>query len=594
MAGVFRVHLGSLDVNNMREDGTAPLLFAELEMRERGDVYYETDRHEERMALSTELLSKLYYGTASVVNEMEKGCILSDGNDRTIMIWDKKKQVYSIEKVKQNYFYYGTPSHLYLEGGGRLFLLHPVENGEYLLAVTIPQSLWRWMGEVSLQILLATAIRGYEIDCNVAAVISVPTYYSLHDRISENAKAVEMAVRERMKQLIEFVSFLDQCGHSENASSETLLKEGQETVLTLQRMCSERPSSLRVHSRLSSTLEQLLWSATSYSDYISLNGAFPTGGMCEGFKRLVVTAAAVWYQGEPLYSNASIEVYESNLLPAVISTYGEKCLTRRHHSNIMEDSIMIKCLAMYSETKRGSACTAGYFKQEEKQQQKQQQNENSSAVCVTFLSSGGWAIVLRLETALNVFTGASMPKIISGVRNMISMTLETPKFTTLVQQIISGNMFSLYSKATLTQPTISFMQVVRHFGIFSRYFTTSNCISRGPRDVCLYRYERNTKDTNHLSKRGSWPVNMHNAVVTLLEMITLGFRYKSSIGQSGIHSSSPFSLLRGQGVVGVLLAVPVYGTVPKILYFLAEIDQSGAPAATELRAFAAWILSKVV
>ncbi|KAH9597332.1 hypothetical protein LSM04_009387 [Trypanosoma melophagium] len=590
MSGVFRVHLGSLDVNIMSDMTAAPLLFAEFEIRGRGDVYYDTDRHEERTSMSTALLTKLYYGTASVVNEMEKGCMLSESSNTSTMISEKKKDVHKIEEVKQNHFYYGTPSHVHLEGGGRLFLLHPVENGEYLLAVTIPQSLWRWMGEITLQVLLATAVRGYDIECNVAAVTSVPTYYSLHDRITENAKAVEIALRDRMKQLVEFVAFLDQCGHSENASSEALLQEGQETVITLQRMCFERPSSIRVNSRLSSTLEQLLWSATSCSDYITLNGALPTGGMCEGFKRLVVTASAVWYHGEPLFSNASIEVFESNLLPAVISAYGEKCLSHRN-SNIMEDAITVKCLAMYSQTKRGGACTAGYLKQQEQQ-------ENASAVCVTFLSSGGWAIVLRLETALNVFTGTSMPQIISGVRNIISTTLETPRFTTLVLQLMAGNMLSLGSKSTLTGPTLSCMQVVRNFGIFTRYFNTSTCISRGPRDACLYHYKSHTADTKFISRRRPWPEYMRNVVESLLKLATLSFRQRCSIvssgGSSGIYSSSPFSLLRGKDILAVLLAVPVYGPIPKVLFFLAEINQTGAPAATELRAFATWILSKVV
>ncbi|KEG11546.1 kinesin [Trypanosoma grayi] len=577
MAEVFRVQLVSLDVSAMTEGGAPSLLHAEAHMHGRGAMHEDTDAHDDTASSPVELLSKLYYGAASIVSEVEDGCVLSE------------RQTAAVQQRCQ------SPAHMDLQGGSRLFLFHPVEEGEFLLAVTIPVGVWRWLGPVALHVVLSTAVRGYEISTHVAAVTSVPTYYPLRDRLAENAPAVQDAVRERMKQLIEFVNFLNECGHRETASAAALRQGGQEAVAAAQKMCYERPSSIRTSNRLSMTLQQLLWSATSSSDYIALSGTMPSGGMCDGYKRLIVTAAAVWHLGEPLFSNSSREDFEAHLLPAAIVAYAEQCSAGRRADATLQP-VTVKCLAMHSQTGRDAVRTAGYVKHS-------QQNEQRAIVCVVFVSSGGWIIVLCLEAALNVFTGSPMPHIVSGVTNLITMTLETPRFADVVREFTACNLLVARPSAALTAPVHRVLQAVRHLGLFTHCPTSTAYATAVSRDTCLYRYRRETQDAVVGVWWVPWPEHMSKAVLPLVKLASVAFRYRRQKGYCGSSSSSSirvthgltsFSLLRGRDAVVVLVAAPVFDLEPRVVSFLAEMDPKGLPAVAELRAFAMWVLSKAV
>ncbi|RNF11008.1 putative pre-mRNA splicing factor ATP-dependent RNA helicase [Trypanosoma conorhini] len=591
MAERFCVHLAPLDVSLMAEEKNgevAPLLHVEFHMQQRGDALYDEAelRAEGRDTKSRALLTRLYYGAANIVREIEAGPALVRG--RPIAAGGSRR----------------SSAHLHLQNGDRLFFQQPVEAGDYMLAVTVPAGVWRWLGPVTLQILLATAVRGYEIATSVAAVASVPTYYPLRERLTESAGAVEDAVRRRMQQVMEFVELLSECEHHETASSAALLRGGQEVVLATQRLCHERPSPARSDSRLSGTLQQLLWSATSYADYVSLSGAFASGGVCSGHKRLVVTAAAVWYRGVPLFNSGPGDDFEAYLLPAALVAYADRCLASRE-ATAVQQPITVKCLSMHRQTAQEAPRAAGYVRQHE------DAKEQTAAVTLAFVSLGGWIIALHMEAALNAFTGAPMPHIVSGVTELITRTLETPRFATLVRLHTAGGQVMMEGQtasttvspapttaaaaAAMTAASACILRGVRHFGLFAHFCAGASYATTVARDICLYRY-RQTAPSEVVSNEWSlWPRHTQTAVQRLVELsaLTLRRRCRKACG-GGVERLATFSLLRGRRSVVVLLAVPACSPVPKVVFFLAELEPEGIPAATELRAFATWVLKKVV
>ncbi|RNF04926.1 putative pre-mRNA splicing factor ATP-dependent RNA helicase [Trypanosoma rangeli] len=587
MAERFRVHLAPLDVNLMtgeKNGEVAPLVHVEAHMQERGDALYDEAemREEGRGTKFSALLTRLYYGAATIVSKIEevptlvRSCPMASGNTRPSL------------------------AHIQLQNDGRLFLQRPVEDGDYMLAVTVPAGVWRWLGPMTLQIILATAVRGYEIATSVAAVSSVPTYCPLRDRLAESAEAVGDAVQIRMQQLMEFVALLNECEHHETASSAALLHGGQEVVAVTQRLCHNRPSLMRSDSRLTGTLQQLLWSATSYADYASLSGAVSCGGMCNGYKRLVVTAAAVWYHGEPLFISGSGGDFEAYLLPAAIVAYAGRCLADRE-ATVMQNPISVRCLAMHRQTSRYAPLGVGYVRQHE------DAKERTAAVTAAFVSVGGWIITLHMEAALNDFTGAPMPHIVSGVTDLITRTLETPRFAALVRLLTSEQLMTRgQSTNTATSPaptaaaaamTVSsacILRAVRHIGLFAHLFVDASDTATLSRDICLYRYHQTALSAVVGNEWGLWPKHTQEAVQRLVEVSALTLRRQCRKVCGSVDRLATFSLLRGRRFVVVLLAVPVYSPVPKAVFLLVELEPEGIPAATELRAFATWVLTKVL
>ncbi|EAN96391.1 hypothetical protein, conserved [Trypanosoma cruzi] len=579
MAERFCLHLAPLDVSLMTDenDGAVmPLVYVVVHMQERGEVMYEEAemRAEGQDAKSNALLTRLYHGAASIVSEIEEGRVLLGSSPMA----SSSRQ---------------SSAHVHLQNGGRLFFRHPVEGGDYMLTVTIPAGVWRWLGPITLQILLATAVRGYEIAVSVAAVASVPTYYPLRDRLTESLDAVEDAVRSRIRRIMEFVAFLNECEHRETASSAALLHGGQEVVVVTRRLCHDRPSLIRKNSRLSRTLQQLLWSATSYSDYVSLSGAVSSGGMRDGYKRLVVTAAAVWYHGEPLFSSGSSDDYEAYLLPAAIVAYADRCLASREATGVQQP-ITVKCISMHVENPRIGSCTAGYVRQHGNAE------ENTAAITAAFVSLGGWIIALRMEAALNAFTGAPMPHIVSGVTNLITRKLEIPRFEAFVRLPTVEKLMGVSqttASTTMTASNTSFaciLRAVRHLGLFAHPCGDANHLTTAFRDVCLYRHRKTVTSAVESNEWSLWPQHAQRAVQSLVELTALTFRRRRRKTCGGIDRSAPFSLLRGRDSVLVLLAAPVYSPVPKVVFFLAEMEPQGIPAAEGLRAFATWVLSKAL
>ncbi|CBH17516.1 hypothetical protein, conserved [Trypanosoma brucei gambiense DAL972] len=574
MTEVFRVQLVSLYRSPEVVGCTAePVLHTELVIQGQGTTHEGHQENERGIIMgSVGLLAKHHYVAIDVVSHFEEG--------QPLRIEDSLKSIRA-----------RPPPYIHVEGGGRLFLLHPIEHNRYLLSVTVPKTVWRWFGPTALHVLLSTAVRGYEIGTDVAAVASVPTYYPLHNRISENATAVQDALRTRMQQVVEFTAHLTECISQGTVSSPTISQVSAQVVASVNKMCSCSPSALRHSNQFRVMMQKLVWSATNFSEYTSMNGAIASGGLCDGYKRLVVTASAVWHRGEPVFSCGSCEDFQMYLLPAALTTYMCRCLGEG-----AQQTITIKCFAMHARTGADCLRVPGYLKQ------MSQPHHVGATVCLSFASAGGWCIALQMEVALNDFTGAPMSHIVSGVIKLISTTLEAPQFTKLMANKSAETLHCAPSASLFTAAASGVMESVRQIGIYQHYCSNGAYAINILQNTCIYHYCKG--DTSHPGEttecRNPWPESLDAAALELVKLTSFSLRYgsgRASRNGSALcaapRSSSPFTILRTNGAVVAMLVVPLLFPDAAVALLVLELAPSGSTAPA-IRAFASWLAAKVM
>nr|CCC95177.1 conserved hypothetical protein [Trypanosoma congolense IL3000] len=478
-----------------------------------------------------------------------------------------------------------------LRGGGRLLMLNPVEDGNYLLAITVPRCIWRWLGSVAFTIVLSTSVRGYEIPYNVASVISVPTYFPLRNRVVENVGAVQEALSERMRQIVEFTTYLSECGKQETSTSAASMHDARVVVMTIQRMHNTIPSHLCHRGRLGIAMQNLLWSATSYSHHISLSGAIGSGGLCKGHKRLVVTASAVWLHGKPIFSSSTPEDFQMYLLPAAVVTYMSRQLTSQ--SNFL---ITVKCFALHSRTGADCLRFPGYIKSQSAAE------FSSAAICLCFASEEGWIISLLTEVALSEFSGAPISHIISGVTKLITTTFATPRFVNFVNSEDPERLLPIKSSSITTVPFPVIFEALRGIDIFQHCCDNGIHAVNVLQNTSVFHFEKKSSNCEYIDDSFSdpWPNHLGAAATEMTRFAAQSFRHRKrrndcciDSGRNCMPSSPTFSVLRSDKAVVVMAALPV--CTPRAAVYLVVLDLcSGGTTTSELRAFALWLLMRLV
>ncbi|KAG8342236.1 hypothetical protein ERJ75_001522800 [Trypanosoma vivax] len=575
MNELFRLQLVSLSTDT-KSDGAAVSVLIHVETASGGSgrATVGTDKVGELNSEASLLAARLSYAAASVVSQVEDGVPLSRSA--------------AVEKLQ------GRPqSTVYLSGGGRLFLLHPIEGNTFLVSLLIPPVVWSLMGPVSLQVMLATAVSGYEISPDVAAVSSVPMYYSLRDRITESPAAVEKAVHDRFRKILEFATYLKECQHDGFVPPDGLASTGGEGVRSLQRMCYEFPGHSDASGHLTATLQQLIWSATSPTDVVSLSGAIASGGMREGYKRLVVTAATLWYRGRLLFHSGSFEDYALYLLPVGVVAFADKCLSDRKPSPAHQP-VAVKCFAMQMRTGADCLRTVGYSKRHDAA-------HSGAGVCLSFVSSKGWVIVLQTEAALNSFAGASVQHLVTGVTNLITTTLQAPRFGDLVEQFAPGRLVMDSSRAIAgATPFLHVARAIRHLGVFEHHCAGVTYAPPRLQDFCTFRYSKGAADSVTPAEQWlPWPRHLSRAALGMVSFSCRLLRHGHGprlLRQSNVPLKPlSLSVLRGPDATVVLLTVPLHGPKVGIALLLMEVNPEALVASVaDLRAFARWFLTRVV